>query len=111
MGVKLIENEVRSALGMTLKKIESHAADGHWCEMIVHARPGQSGIFAKMTIAPKIEKAYVKTVDLSVKPGDVVKPFTGANTSLGDIFLRFDTREELDEIMGKSDEWLKIEME
>ncbi len=110
MGAELIENEVRSALDMPMKEIKSHAADGHWCEMVVHARPGQSGLFSKIMIDPEIEKKYVKVVDLSIKPGDVVQPFTGANTSLGDIFLRFDSRKELDEIMGKTHEWLRIEM-
>ena len=50
-------------------------------------------------------------VDLSAKPGDYVEPFTGANMSLGDMFLRFDSREELDEVMGKSKDWLTIELE
>ena len=31
--------------------------------------------------------------------------------SLGDMFLRFDSREELDHIMSKSSEWLTIELE
>lgn len=46
-----------------------------------------------------------------MKKGDYVKPFTGANRALGDIFLRFDNREELDKIIAKSDEWLHIELE
>lgn len=94
---------------MSINEIESHTSDGHWCETVIHARPGQSGIFSKILIDPEIESKYVKVVDLSVKPGDVVKPFTGANTALGDIFLRFDSREELDDVMGQIDEWLHIE--
>lgn len=31
--------------------------------------------------------------------------------SLGDMFLRFDSREELDDVMGKSKEWLTIQLE
>ena len=45
------------------------------------------------------------------KLGDVVKPFTGANMTLGNMFLRFDTRKELDDVMSRSKEWLKIETE
>ena len=54
-------------------------------------------------------EAFVK-VGQTVKEGDVVKPFTGANMSLGDIFLRFDSREELDRVMSSSDKWLNIEL-
>ncbi len=40
-----------------------------------------------------------------------MKPFTGANRSMGDMFFRFKTREELDEIMGRAAQWLKIEVD
>ena len=46
---------------------------------------------------------------INAQPGDVVKPFTGANMTLGDMFLRFDTREELDKAMSDPSQWLKIE--
>lgn len=111
MGINLIENELRSAVGMPLINMDSSPCDGHWCEMIIHACPGQSGIFKKLVIDPKIEKEHVKLVALSVAPGDVVKPFTGANTALGDMFLRFDTRAELNEVMSRSNEWMTIELE
>ena len=110
-GVDLIENEVRKAVGMPLTEIKQTECDGYWCEMVIHARPGQSGVLKGIKIDPKIEKKYVKLVDLSVKPGDFVEPFTGANMSLGDMFLRFDSREVLDEVMSKSKEWLIIELE
>ena len=96
---------------MPLTEIKQTECDGHWCEMVIHARPGQSGVLKGIKIDPEIEKKYVKVVDLSVKPGDFVEPFTGANMSLGDMFLRFDSREELDDVMGKSKEWLTIQLE
>ena len=108
--VDLIENEIRKAVGMPLLDIQQNECDGYWCEMVIHARPGESGILKKITIEPYIQEKYVKVVDLSVKPGEYVKPFTGANMSLGDMFLRFDSREELDSIMKKSNDWLHIEL-
>lgn len=110
-GVDLIENEVRKAVGMPLTEIKQTECDGYWCEMVIHARQGQSGVLKGIKIDPEIEKKFVKIVDLSAKPGDFVEPFTGANMSLGDMFLRFDSREELDDVMSKSKEWLTIELE
>ena len=78
--------------------------------MVVHARPGESGILKKIWVEPEIEEKYLKVVDLSAKEGDYVKPFTGANMALGDMFFRFDTREELDSVMSKVKEWLHIDM-
>ena len=50
-------------------------------------------------------------IELQVTKGDFVYPFTGANMALGDMFLRFDSREELDDVMSRVNEWLKIELE
>lgn len=108
--VDFIENEVRKAVNMPVIEIEQKECNGHWCEMVVHARPGQTGKFKKISIAPEILDKYVKVIDLSVKEGELVLPFTGANMALGDMFLRFDSREELDKVISKNAEWLKIEL-
>lgn len=110
-GVDLIENEVRKAVGMPLVDIKQTECDGNWCEMVIHARPGQSGILKRVSIDPVIKNEYVKDMDMTVVPGDHVKPFTGANMSLGDMFLRFDSRTELDEVMKKVTDWLNIVLE
>ena len=102
MGPALIENEVRSTMGMPLLPFTVHEPDGHWCEMIIHARPGQAGTYKALHIASEVEQKHVKVVDLSVRPGDTVKPFTGANAAVGDMFLHFDTRAELDRVIGQA---------
>lgn len=110
-GVDLIEAEVRNAIGLPVGEIMQTECDGYWCETIIHARPGESGIFKGLSIDPEIEKNNVKVIDMSTVKGDMVHPFTGANMSLGDMFLKFDSREELDDVMSRSKEWLKIELE
>lgn len=109
-GIDLIENEVRKAVGMPVENVYQTECDGYWCEMVVHARKGESGVLKKIYVDRDIEEKYLKVVDLCVKPGDYVKPFTGANMALGDMFFRFDSREELDDVMSKSNEWLHIEL-
>ena len=49
--------------------------------------------------------------EVRVDKGDVVEPFAGANTSLGTLFLRADTRKEMDEILSRINEWVSIELE
>jgi len=107
-GANLIESEVRKALGMPLTEIKTHAIEGHWCEMVVHARPGQHGIFERVEVNKEVEADNLRVVDMSVKKGDEVLPFTGANRSLGDMFLQFRTREELDEYIADTAKWMSI---
>ncbi len=110
-GVNLIEAEVKKAVGLPVDEIKQTKCNGHWCEMIVHARPGQSGILKFVKVDAEIEEKYLKVVDLSVKEGDYIKPFTGANMALGDMFFRFDSREEMENVMAKQYDWLHIELE
>ena len=109
-GIDLIENEVRKAVGLPVVDVKQTECDGYWCEMVVHARPGQSGVLKEVVVAPEIKEKYVKVIDMSVKKGDFVKPFTGANMALGDMFLRFESREELDAVMSIANEWLSIKL-
>lgn len=109
--VDLIKNEVRKSVGLPVENVRQTKCDGFWCEMVVHARPGQSGTLKGIYVNPEIRDKYLKVVDLSAKISDFVKPFTGANMALGDMFFRFESREELDDIMSKSNEWLHIELE
>jgi len=106
----LIEAEVRKAIGLPINDIKQSECNGHWCEMIVHARPGQKGILKSVNVDSTISDKYLKVVDLSLKKGDYIKPFSGANMAIGDMFFRFDSREEMDYILSKQQEWLHIDL-
>lgn len=110
-GVDLIEAEVRKAVDLPVDEINQSECDGYWCEMVIHARAGQSGTLKRVYFDQDVQDEYIKVIDISAKEGDYVKPFTGANMALGDIFLRFDSREELDRIINESKNWVHIELE
>ena len=107
-GVDLIENEVRKAVGLPLIEIIQTECNGYWCEVIIHAQSGQGGIFKGLYIDPDVRKNNVRIIDMAVSEGDIVHPFTGANMSLGDMFLRFDSRFELDNVVIHSNNWMKL---
>lgn len=108
LGVNVIENEIRKAVGMPLLPIEKKNIAGNWCEMIIHARPGQEGVFEQMNIRDDVKQKNVRVIDMSTTPGDYVYPFTGANMALGDMILHFETRDELDETIADTTKWLDI---
>lgn len=110
-GIDLIKNEVMKAVGMPVGEIYQTALSNCWCEMVLHAKPSQTGIFKSIEIREDVLNDNVRIIDLSVKPGDIVKPFTGANMSLGDIFLECKNREELEQLLASQDDWLTICLE
>ncbi len=110
-GIDLIEAEVRSAMGMPLNHIEAPKYDGVWCNIIAHPALGQAGIFKGLDIRSDVMERYVKMIDLSVNQGEYVGQFDSADKYLGNVFLRFDNREEMDTVMNKQNEWLNILLE
>ena len=107
-GYNFIENEVRKAINMPLVELKQTKCNGYWCEFVIHASPGQQGLFEKLIIDSEIQNKHIKVIDLTAEKGFQVKPFTGANMSIGDMFLRFESREELDKIMEDTRNWMKI---
>ena len=107
-GQKLIQNEIKKALGMPLDNITAPEYDGIWCNYILHTN--KSGTFETIDINPEFQKKHVRDIGLIVKPGDKVVPFTGANNSLGTLFLRFETREELENSLNNPASWMQIKV-
>ena len=108
-GQSLIRNEIKKALNMPLENISSPKYDGVWCNYILHS--SSEGTLVSVDIDSEFQKKYVRDIGLIVKPGDRILPFTGANTSLGTLFLRFDSREELNENLKNASSWLSIKLQ
>ncbi len=110
-GVDLIKAEIQKAVGLDVEEIHSRECDGFWCEFVVHENKGRTGKLKQIFFDERIDKKYIKTKDITVSIGDMVYPFSGANMSMGDIFMRFDSRDELNQIVFNSDEWMSIDLE
>ena len=93
-GQSLIRAEICKALSLPLDEITAPAYDGVWCNYILHS--SVEGTLESIDINPAFEQKYIKDKGFIVEKGDHIVPFTGANTSLGTLFLRAETREDLD---------------
>lgn len=107
-GQHLIRNEIKKALGMSLESLTTPIYDGVWCNYILHS--SEEGYLVSIDIEEGFRSKFVKDVGLIVKEGDYIVPFSGANTSLGTLFLRFENREELDAKLLEIDKYIKINL-
>lgn len=102
---KLIENSVRTAVGLPVIPMKMPEYSGHLAEVILHA--DNEGIFDNLWIASEMQP-YVIQRDLWVEKGDTVLGFSGANHAIGTLVLRFPTKERLDDAMSKISSWCKV---
>ena len=105
-GQSLIRAEICKSLSLPINKITVPEYDGVWCNYILHSLV--EGTYVSIDINPDFEKKYIKDKGFIVKKGDHVVPFTGANTSLGTLFLRTETREELDKVLNDINNSVRI---
>ena len=108
-GQSLIRNEIKKALGMDLDNITTPIYDGVWCNYILHS--SKEGTLVSVDIDAEFQKKHIRDIGFIAKPGDKIVPFTGANTYLGTLFLRFDSREELDKSLNNVSSWLSIQLQ
>ena len=107
LGTNYIENEIRNAVGIPLQLNRPQDIKGVWCTYSIHPHDGQSGTLRSIRFSPNIQDR-LRFTDLSYTPGATIQPFTGANMSLGDVLLQFDTRSALIETVSDPSRWIDI---
>lgn len=107
-GQSLIRAEICKALSLPMDKIKAPEYDGVWCNYILHS--SVEGTLESIEINPEFEQKYIKDKAFIVDKGEQIVPFTGANTSLGTLFLRAETREELDRELELIEKTVQIKL-
>ena len=93
-----------------MKKIDIPAQiqpKGFWAYYAVHSL--KDGILKQVVIDSEVEKKHVAENHLIVKPGDEIHSFIGANSTLGILVMKFDTLEQMLDMIEHADKWIQIE--
>lgn len=104
-GIDLTECAVKGAMGEKITAA-SVPPQGFWAYYAVHSL--KDGVLDRVEISPKLERENVVENHITAKSGDMIKAFTGANTTLGILIMKFRSLEEMLEMMDNSDKWIKV---
>lgn len=107
-GVDLVECAVKAAMGDSLDGVKMKPYDTFYAYYAVHSY--KDGILRSIDID---EKAKAKIVEnhIIVKEGDKISAFTGANTTLGILLMKFDSMEEMLDMMDNSKKWISVKVD
>lgn len=105
-GVDLVECSVKAAMGEKIEIDQVHS-DGYWAYYAVHSL--RDGILRQVVIDPEVEKRHIVENHLISKPGDEIHAFVGANSTLGILVMKFDSLEQMLEMVEHSDRWIQVE--
>ncbi len=105
--VDIIAAETKKSVGLPVENIHEPNYKGHYAIYVIHNE--HDGIFSDVEIAPEMEK-YILEKEIRVEKGTHIQSFTGANAAIGTLFLRFDTRLELEHSIETNKDWLKVNL-
>lgn len=104
-GMDLITASVKAAVGMPITDLEQKDYDGSWAEYVLHSI--EEGLFEDVWIAPEFKDKVVE-LDVWIKSGEEVHPFTAANFAIGTVVLRFNSKEEMEGAMLHLSDYIKV---
>lgn len=107
-GVDLVACSVQAAMGEPIRLPEMRELAGFWSYYAVHSR--KDGVLRRVTLS-EAGRQHIVENHLLRKPGDAVQAFTGANTTLGCLLLRFDDMAQMLDWMECAETWLRVELE
>lgn len=107
-GVDLVDCAVRAAMNEPIDTEGFGKPQGFWSYFAVHC--AKSGILEGVEIAPEAEREHVVENHILYKPGDPVSAFTGANTTLGILIMKFDSEEQMLHMMDHAEEWITVKV-
>ncbi len=106
--VDIIDAEVSKAIGDEIPPVHEPNYKGHYCILVLHAdKPGH---FVDVVINDQFKGEIIEK-EIRIDKGTKVEAFSGANNALGTLFLRFNTREEMDFALTHQRNWLTINIE
>lgn len=104
--VDIIEAEVMKALHEPIPIVHEPNYNGYYAILVLHSET--EGIFQGINLDKKFEQRYLVEKELRVDEGCHVSAFSSANNAIGTLFLRFDTRQELESALANQKDWLKV---
>lgn len=105
-GVDLVEYSVRGAMGEIIQAPENAVPSGYWAYYAVHSL--KDGILDRVEFADGIEEKHIVENHIIKNSGDEIKAFTGANTTLGCLLMKFDSMEQMLDMMDHSEKWIRV---
>ena len=106
-GVDMITNLVKYSVGMEMEEIRQEPYQGCWAEVILHS--SREGVFEELIVSDAI-RDYVVERDLWIEPGTPVKGFAAANEAIGTLVFRFDTPEQVEDVLGHQEKYIQIRL-
>lgn len=106
--VDIIKAETIKSLGLPCDFV--HEPNYNGCYAIYNLHPDKAGVFDGIEVDPQFKSDHVVEEEIRVSKGAKVNGFTGANNSLGTLFLRFKDRNQMYQLIGSIHKFISVKI-
>lgn len=104
-GVDLIKYTVDASIGLRCDDLKMESTNGYWSSYMVHSIC--DGIFKELWLSDRVLPKIIEQ-DMYVKPGDRVKKYLGSNETLGTMILRFESIDEMVDMLDNMERDIRV---
>ena len=96
---------VNASIGLPCEDLNIKPVNGFWSSYLVHSL--QDGTFKELWLSDRV-KAKIVEKNIYAKRGDKVKRYLGSNDTLGTLILRFDTMDEMLDMVDNMERDIRV---
>lgn len=108
-GVNMVDYTVRAAVGEDCSDIKMKEPEGCWSYYAIHS--SKAGILKDIIIDDNVRLNNIVESHMNYTMGDRVSAFTGSNTAIGILIMRFSSMKEMLEMMDNDYSWINVVVE
>lgn len=108
-GVDMVEYTIKAAMGEDVSELRMVEQNGYWAYYSVHSY--RAGKLKEIHIDANARKNNIIESYINYKEGDMIPDYTGSGGTLGIILMKFDSMEQMLDMMDHSDKWIEVIVE
>lgn len=108
-GVDMVPYVIKAALGEDCSDLKMAPVKGFWSNYMAHAN--KTGKYVGIEYDEDFKKRHFVDYVTDTKIGDMVHKYRDAQDCVGELILRYDNREQMDEVIENMDEYVRIKVE
>ena len=108
-GVDMVPYVIKAAAGDDCSDLQMAPVEGFWSNYMAHAN--ETGKYAGIEFDEQFKKNNLIDYVTDFKVGDPVHKYRDAQDCVGELIVRYDSREQMDEMIENMDQYVKIIVE
>lgn len=106
-GVDMVPYVIKAAVGDDCSDLRMAPPRGCWANYMLQSRT--TGKFSKIVFDADFEKGHLVECVHNLKPDQEIHAFRDAGDALGELILRFDNTDQMFQMLGEMDRYVRVE--